>query len=181
MSQAVDDPVVSRPVKVDQIRDGASGEVAATEAQMGVIAAMLDLVALEDLRLAYRFEDRGGGRLRLAAMLHAKVTQTCVISLDPVEARIEVPVEVEFLPEGLIPQPGGTAVDPGIADPGDWQEAIVDGRIDLGPILYESLATALDPYPKREGARFAWQDGEEAEGEGAGSGPFAALEALKRR
>jgi hypothetical protein len=181
MSQDADDPVLSRPVKVDQIRDGASGEVSATQAEMGVIATMLDLAGLEELRLAYRFDDRGGGRLRLAGTLHANATQTCVISLEPVEARIEVPVEVEFWPEGLIPQPEGSASDPGLSGPGEWQEPIVDGRIDLGPILYESLATALDPYPKREGARFAWQEGEGVEGESTGTGPFAALEALKRR
>jgi uncharacterized protein len=181
MSQSADNPVLSRPVKVDQIRDGTSGEVAATQAEMEAVAAMLDLAALEALRLAYHFDDRGGGRLRLAGTLHAKATQTCVISLDPVEAWIEVPVEVEFLPEGLVPQPEGSTSDPGLSGPGDWQEAVVDGRIDLGPILYESLATTLDPYPKREGARFAWQEGEGAEEESTGTGPFAALEALKRR
>jgi uncharacterized metal-binding protein YceD (DUF177 family) len=148
---------------------------------MGIIAKMLDLVALDELRLAYRFDERGGGRLRLAGTLHAKVTQTCVISLDPVEARIEVPVEVEFWPADLISQPEGSASEPATSGLGDWPEGIMDGRIDLGPVLYESLATALDPYPKREGASFAWSEGEEAKGEGAGSGPFAALAALKRR
>jgi uncharacterized metal-binding protein YceD (DUF177 family) len=181
MMQDVDGPVLSRPVKVDEIRDGASGEVAATHAELGVTAEMLDLVALDELRLAYRFDDHGAGRLRLTGTLHAKVTQTCVISLDPVEARIELPVEVEFWPERQIPQPDRSAAEPGTSGLGDWPEAIVDGRIDLGPVLYESLATALDPYPKREDASFAWSDGEEAKKKGAGSSPFAALAALKRR
>ena len=181
MTQDADKPVLSRPVKVDEIRDGASGEVAATHAEMGVIAEMLDLVALDELRLAYRFDDRGGGRLRLTGTLHAKATQTCVLSLDPVEARLEAPVEVEFWPAGMIPPPERSAAEGRTSGLGDWPEAIVDGRIDLRPVLYESLATALEPYPKREGASFAWSEGEEAKGEGAGSGPFSPLAALKRR
>src|SRR3972149_470610 len=60
-------------------------------------------------------------------------------------------------------------------------EPIAGGEIDLGPIIYEPLATALDPYPKREGARFQWsQGGAEGQGEEGGKGPFAALAKLKR-
>ena len=179
MVEEVDRPILSRPLKVDEIKDGATGEIAATEPELRAIAKMLDLVALDRLSLAYRLDRRGAERLRLTGTLHATVTQTCVISLDPVEARLEVPVEVEFWPAALLPR-SERGADPGNSGPLDWPEAIVDGRIDLGPVAYESLATALDPYPKREGASFDWSQGAE-DGESAGSGPFAALDALKRR
>jgi len=58
---------------------------------------------------------------------------------------------------------------------------VVDGRIDLGPVIYETLATALEPYPKREGVSFDWSQGPSEEAGSAKSGPFAALAALKRR
>ena len=63
----------------------------------------------------------------------------------------------------------------------DWPEAVVEGRIDLGPLIYETLATALDPYPRREGVSFDWSQGLPEEASEAKSGPFAALAALKRR
>jgi hypothetical protein len=50
----------------------------------------------------------------------------------------------------------------------------------LGPVIYDTLATALDPYPKREGVRFAWSEADaEAAGAEKAKGPFAALKRLK--
>ncbi len=46
----------------------------------------------------------------------------------------------------------------------------------LGPVVYETLATSLDPYPKSAGASFQWsQDGPEEHE----NGPFAGLKRLK--
>ena len=98
MTNEADPAVLSRPLKVDELKDGTSGEIAATRAEMDVIARMLDLVALEGLTFIYRLKHGGGGRLHLTGCLHAKVTQTCVVSLDPVEANLDVPVEASFGP-----------------------------------------------------------------------------------
>ena len=181
MNSEADRAVLARTLRVDEIRDGASGEIAATKAEMDAIARMLDLVALEGLTCVYRLDHGGGGRLHLTGRLHANVTQTCVVSLDPVEANLDVPVEVEFWPVSLIDELERSTEEPG--NPGllDWPEAVVDGRIDLGPVIYETLATALEPYPKREGISFDWSQGPSEETGSAKSGPFAALAALKRR
>ena len=176
-----DPPVLSRPLKLDEIRDGTSGETAATDAELAAIADRLDLVALKRLALSYRLERTGGDRLRLTGQLQADVTQTCVVTLEPVAAQLEVPVEIEFLPAALVEEMERNAEESGDHGLLDWPEAVVDGRIDLGPVIYETLATALDPYPKLPGISFDWSQGHsEAAGEGK-SGPFAALAALKRR
>jgi uncharacterized metal-binding protein YceD (DUF177 family) len=175
MNSDTDRAVLSRTLRVDDIRDGASGEIAVTKAEMSAIARMLALVALEGLSFTYRLDHGGGGRLRLTGRLRANVTQTCVVSLDPVEASLDVPVEVEFWPAALIEELERSAEEE------DWPEAVVDGRIDLGPVIYETLATALEPYPKREGVSFDWSQGPSEEAPSAKSGPFAALAALKRR
>lgn len=181
MTEDVERPILSRPLKVDEIRDGASGEIVVTESEREAVAKMLDLVALDRLTFAYRIGRGGGERLLLTGTLRADATQTCVVSLEPIEARLEVPVEMEFWPAELIPQAERNAADHGGAGVLDWPEAINDGRIDLGPVIYETLATALDPYPRRPEASFDWPQGQGQEGEGAGSGPFASLAALKRR
>jgi uncharacterized metal-binding protein YceD (DUF177 family) len=174
-------PILSRPLKVDEIRDGADGEIVVTGPELEAVANLLDLVALDRLTFAYRVARGGGGRLLLTGTLNADAKQTCVVSLEPVEARLEVPVDLEFWPAELLPPPERDAADAGGAGVLDWPEAIRDGKIDLGPVIYETLATALDPYPKRPEARFDWPQGDREEGEGAGSGPFASLAALKRR
>jgi uncharacterized protein len=181
MNSEADRAVLSRTVRVDDIRGGASGEIAVTKAEMDAIAGMLDLVALEGLTFNYRLDHGGGGRVHLTGRLHANVTQTCVVSLDPVEANLDVPVEVEFWPVSLIDELERSTEEPG--NPGllDWPEAVVDGRIDLGPVIYETVATALEPYPKQEGVSFDWSQGPSEEAGSAKSGPFAALAALKRR
>jgi uncharacterized protein DUF177 involved in 23S rRNA accumulation len=181
MTQNLDRPILARPVKVDEIRDGTSGNIETTEAERKAVANMLDLEALTALTLAYRFDHIGGGRIRLTGTLHANLTQACVLSLESLERSLEVPVEVEFWPEALIAQSEASATESGGSGLLDWPEAIVDGRIDLGPVVYDSLATSLDPYPKSEGASFDWSSGGGEEGEGSGGGPFSALAALKRR
>ena len=182
MTSEADRAVLARTLRVDEIRDGASGEIAATKAEMDAIARMLDLVALQGLTFVYRLDRGGGGRLHLTGRLHANVTQTCVVSLDPVEVRLDLPVEVEFWPAALLKEPEEGAEEPGSVALLDWPEPIADGRIDLGPVIYETLATALDPYPKREGVSFDWsQQGPPQEAGEGKSGPFAALAALKRR
>jgi hypothetical protein len=180
MTSDVDTPVLSRPLKVDEIRDGNSGETAATEAELAAIARMLELVTLKRLALYYRVERAGGGRWRLAGRLQAGVTQACVVSLGPVEAQLEVPVEAEFWPAALVEELERNAEEGGSQGLLDWPEPVVDGRIDLGPVIYETLATALDPYPKRPGASFDWSQGRPPEAGEGRSGPFAALAALKR-
>jgi hypothetical protein len=181
MNSEADFAVLSRTLRVDEIRDGASGEIAATKAEMDAIAGMLDLVALEGLTFLYRLDHGGGGRLHLTGRLRANLTQTCVVSLDAVEANLDVPVEVQFWPASLLEEIEGSGEEPGSLALLDWPEAVVDGKIDLGPVIYETFATALDPYPKREGASFDWSQGLPREAGKGKSGPFAALAALKRR
>jgi hypothetical protein len=117
----------------------------------------------------------------LRGRLTAAVTQTCGVSFEPVEASLDVPVEAEFWPVSLIDQLEQSAEDPGVPGQLDWPEPIVDGKIDLGPLLYETVATSLDPYPKRDGISFDWSQGVPEQGRAGGSGPFAALAELKRR
>jgi uncharacterized metal-binding protein YceD (DUF177 family) len=173
-------PPISRPLRVDDIRDGTSGEIDATQAEMAASARLLDLRGLEGLTFAYRLRRGAGDRLHLTGSLKAAVTQTCVVSLDPVEASLDVPVEVEFWPVSLIEELEGSVEEPGSTGRFDWPEPIVDGKIDLGPVIYETLATALDPYPKREGVSFDWPQGASEAGGARQSGPFAALAKLKR-
>ena len=98
MNKETEHLALSRPLRVDEIRDEASGSVETTAAERTAIAKLLDLRGLEGLALTYRLVRAGAGRLRLKGELKAKVIQTCVVSLEPVESSLEVPVEAEFWP-----------------------------------------------------------------------------------
>jgi uncharacterized metal-binding protein YceD (DUF177 family) len=181
MEKDIERPPLSRPLKIDEIRDGASGSIEATRAEMDEIAKLLDLGGLEGLTMTYRLARAGAGRFHLKGELKAKVVQTCVVSLEPVESHLDVPVEAEFWPSGMIAAHEDSEDEHGSTILFEWPEPITDGRIDLGPILYETLATSLDPYPKKQGVSFEWSEGKETPGSETKTSPFAALAALKRR
>lgn len=166
---------------VDDITDGEEGLVEATKAERATIARLLDLVALDRLAFTYRLQKEGEGRVGLTGRLAAAVTQTCVITLEPVRTTLDVPVSLEFWPPRLIRELEAKTEEPGHGLL-DWPEPIIEGKIELGPVIYESFATALDPYPRKVGASFAWRDDATVEkGAGKAAGPFATLEKLKRR
>jgi hypothetical protein len=179
MRTAADFPVFSRPLRADEFRDGASGTLTATAAELTEMARLLDLVVIEEFAFAYRLMIAGEGRLRLSGRLNAKLAQTCVVSLDPLAATLDLPVEIDFWPSALLDSLERSTEDTGSLH--DWPEPIVHGTIDPGPVLYEVLATSLEPYPKREGASFEWSQPALSAGESQGTGPFAALKALKPR
>jgi uncharacterized metal-binding protein YceD (DUF177 family) len=180
MSNEVAIPL-SRKLRVETIGEGISGTVEASAEERSAIAKLLDLVALDRLGLDYRLIPSSRGRVRMTGELSAGVVQTCVVSLDPVPSALDVPVQVEFWPEGAVAALEKTSEkDPG-ASLLDWPEPIEDGAIDLGKVLYEAFATALDPYPRKPGTSFEWSEGPRGEAASRKSGPFAGLERLKRR
>lgn len=171
---------LSRKRRIIDIEDNAPQTIEATKEEREAIKTLLDLVALDSLRFDYRLRRGGGGRVHLSGRLTANATQTCVVSLEPLEASINIPVEMEFWPESLVAELERKADDPGQAGLAEWPEAIVDGTLDLGRVVYETLATALEPYPRKEGATFKWSEDAGAS-EASKPGPFDALEQLKKR
>ena len=64
----------------------------------------------------------------------------------------------------------------------EWPEPILEGKMDIGSVIYETFATALDPYPKRQGASLQWQESDaQSDDKEKPEGPFAALAQLKQR
>ena len=177
-----EDRPLSRVIRLDEIGDSEEVALAANEAERDVIAGLLDLAALRNLAFSGQLLRQAGGRILLKGTLSASVIQTCVVTLEPVANDIEVPVEVEFWPEEKLEAFGeGLYEAPGQA-PVEWPEPIVEGKIDLGSLFYEVLATAIDPYPRCEDARLDWREEAESASSGpAPRSPFAVLERLKKR
>ena len=134
------------------------------------IAADLDIVGCQRLDVSYEIKPLMQGRFLLAGRLQADVTQSCVVTLEPVNSRIDETFEVEFRP-GARPDAQFDALDERDIEP-------LEGEvIPVGRIVYEQLASALDPYPRAAGAEF---DPEKARPEDAeASNPFAVLKSLK--
>jgi uncharacterized metal-binding protein YceD (DUF177 family) len=109
----------------------------------------------------------------------ADLVQACVVTLEPVPAQLAAAFTVSFgvAPEASGADEGGEVV---VSVEGeDPPEAIVEGRIDLGEVVAQQLAVAIDPYPRSPAAAAAGSA--EPEGEaGRKPSPFAGLAAWRR-
>lgn len=179
LNEDLQPPPLTRKVKLATVEPSVEKTVEIAEDERKAIMGLLDLLDLQGLRFDYRVRQAAGKRVHVTGRLRADVVQTCVVSLEPVPARIDVPVEAEFWPPDKITALQERAEDPAQAGEIDWPEPIEGDAIDLGPLVYETLATALDPYPKKADAEFQWSDPKPM-AETPKNNPFAVLKDLKK-
>lgn len=148
----------------------------ATAEERARIAEDLDLVSCDALKANIVLVALGAGRYRMSGTLSARVTQSCVVTLEPVEQRVKESFDLEFWPAGSLPEVGEKEVEAlGVPD----VEPIDHGWIQDGRVILELLSSALDPYPRKPGASFEWKEADE---DGAApENPFAALKKLKKQ
>jgi uncharacterized metal-binding protein YceD (DUF177 family) len=145
----------------------------ATSVELRQIAQALDILKVGNLSSHYRITAIAGGAYRLAGTIAADVEQSCIVSLEPVSGKIKAAFDVEFWPTVT---PGDSDEEASILSGSDV-EVLDHGLIPVGRIVFETLSASLDPYPRREGAEFNWQDPKAEKAESAN--PFAALSKLK--
>jgi uncharacterized metal-binding protein YceD (DUF177 family) len=158
---------------------GITGVRDATPDELAAVARALGLIACTSLRAHYAIQPMPGERYRLSGRLDAEVTQACVVTLDPVEGTLEESFEVTFWPREAMPEPesGELAIDDA-PEP----EPIVAGQIAVGRIVFESLAAALEPYPRKPGAVLDWQPPVPADADATtATSPFAVLANLRTK
>ena len=160
----------------DLHESGLALERTASPHEREAITSALDLVDCRRLSSRFTLQPLAGGRFRLEGDVGASVTQTCGITLEPVEEEVAEPFALEFWPAASIPEDAReTEIDP-FAE--DAPEPIVDGVLDVGRIVFEHLAQGINPFPRKAGAEL---ERRQADGGAAPleESPFAALARLK--
>jgi hypothetical protein len=172
------DPPWHVPVAVEDIPEaGLHVELEAPEAVRAALAPVAGLRSLPELRAVFDLARRGNG-VHVGGRVEARVGQTCVVSLEPIENRVAEEVDLLFSPD--VParvetvEGDGHAIGHTVGEE-DAPEPLIGGTVDLGAIATEFLMLGIDPYPRKEGAEFT---SPVAADEGAH--PFAALAALKK-
>lgn len=168
------------PVTVAHIPDtGLHRELEASAAERQAMADLAGVREILSAQASFDVVPKSGGRVQVTGHVRARVGQTCVVTLDPMESEIDEEVDLIFAPEAevrrladLIEEGQDGEEPPEVADP---PEAIVNGIIDLGRIVTDALFLAIDPYPRKPGVVFEAEvtalDPEDH--------PFAALKALQ--
>ena len=168
----------SAPVAVAQIPD--TGLHRDFEADRAVREAMAEVGGLREVLSASASLDvmpKSGGRFHVTGHVRARIGQTCVVTLDPIENEIDEPIDLIFAPPEQIPELSdlvdeAAESDTEIPDP---PEPIVNGAIDLGRLATDALFLAVDPYPRKPDAVFQ----PPVEAADPDDHPFAALKALR--
>lgn len=166
-------------VRVDQISAaGRTLSVKADDEALARLTERLKISALERLTADVRVTRFRGG-LRATGELKATVVQPCVVTAEPVTQEIDEPVDRIFLPASQRAreiEPGAeTFVDLEGEDPPDYIEG---PELDLTELLVETVALAIDPYPRAPGASLETLD---VPSDDVGTSPFARLKELKPR
>lgn len=160
-------------LSLDSVRDGQRLDLVADPDERERIAGRLGLSALDRLE-AHAVLTRDGVRILARGRVQAALVQDCVVTGEPVAAAVDEPFDLQFLPE-----PATSAADEEIELGGeDCDTVFHDGSvIDLGSAIADTLALALDPYPRSAGADSALKEAGVLSEEQAS--PFAALAKLK--
>ncbi|HTO30166.1 MAG TPA: DUF177 domain-containing protein [Pararhizobium sp.] len=176
-------PAFSYPVKVGNISANAvKVHLEANEAERAALREqwnVSDVLSLtSDLQIA-RWKKDG---VKIKGHVKAKIVQACVVTLDPVEAEIDEPVEAIFVPENSrLARIAATDSVEMILDPEgpDLPDTFTGDTIDVGLAVTEYAALAIDPYPRKAGASFEERI-ESSQKDDVRPNPFAVLKDWKK-
>ena len=165
----------SRPVRLDRLSsDPTELRIEATPAERAALASRFGLVEVAALSADLRLV-RSGEIVRAEGALDGAVTQSCVATGEPVPAVVRTPFSLAFYPETMDAQ----------AEERELSEAELDtlfyqgDSVDIGEASAETLALALDPWPRAPNADDALRAAGVKREEEVGA--FSALAALKAK
>ena len=171
------EPIFDAVIRIDKLPvSGRSVVVDASESERAAIAEAMKILSVKQFSATLSIVPLRGG-LRAQGHLDASVTQASVVSFEPVAETISEDIDRVFLPgprESKPPTPGAEVfID---LENDDFPDHIDGPEVDLSDLLLETLALALDPYPRRPGESLdtlgvSVNDAEES--------PFAKLARLK--
>lgn len=169
-------PEFSRPERIDQIAERERMvEVEAKPDERAALARRFDLLAIESLRAHFAIR-REGPSIVARGRVEAEVVQACSITDEPIASRVDEPAELRFVSE--------TDGDAEVELSADALDTVTyrGGAIDLGEAAAETMALALDPFPRSPAAADALREaGVLSEEEARPAGKLAGLSDLLKK
>ncbi|HEX4272292.1 MAG TPA: YceD family protein [Rhizomicrobium sp.] len=152
--------------------------ITADSDQRAAIARWAGIVALGSFEAKIAISKQGISRFGLTYRLTADVVQSCVVTLEPVESRMDhgFARELHFIGpvrHKLVDDDSGP--DLVLDSEEERPEEIESLHYDLAGPLLEEFVLSLEPYPRRPGVEFSPKTEEQDRPES----PFAVLKGLK--
>lgn len=170
-------PLFDAIVRIDRLpAAGRELTVSLDEPTRAALAEVLKISAIDRFEATLTVAPLRGG-IRALGRLVADIVQASVITFEPVAQHVDEPIDRVFLPEAQAHKPTpGSEIFIDLEDD-DFPDHIDGPEVDLSALLIETLALAIDPYPRAPGESL------DSLGIDVGGGPvspFAALEKLKK-
>ena len=172
-------PEFSRPLAVERIAStGTEVTIEAGAEEREALARRFDIPAVHAFSATFVATPWRGGGVQVRGQFAATVEQVSVVSLEPFTSEVGEPVVRYYQAEtGPGHHPDVLSVE-SLED--EEPDVISGGSIDLGEIAAESLALALDSYPRKPGEVFEHETAQDLE-ERRQDHPFAVLSRLKKQ
>lgn len=146
-------PEFSRLERIDAVAERERiVEIEATAEERAALAGRFDLVSVDRLRALFAIRREAAG-ITARGRVTAEVVQACSVTGEPVRAMVDEAAELLFVRE-----------DAGAPDELELSADALDtipyqgGGIDLGEAAAETMALALDPFPRTPGAADALRE-----------------------
>lgn len=171
-------------------KDRTAFDISPNEAERKRLCQRLGLVSIEALDAELVVARRAGEvAYHVTGSFKAEITQSCVVTLEPVQSTVSEEFEAWFAdPEAAIPlakarhdrlNEKGHGELP-ILEESEDPEPLIEGKIDLGELVTQYMALTVNPYPHAEGVEFEQGDDQIAKPDDAlTKSPFAALKDWK--
>lgn len=157
-------------------------DIKANDRELKALAERFKIDSLDELSAQVSLQLLSNDDVLMTSSFQARVTQTCVVTLDSVTSDISSNFTMTYT-DG--PEAEGGHDEEEFADLDDdieLPEPIIGGKIDIGEAIAEQLALEIDPFPRVKGATFdGYFTGTEAEKAQVPEkkNPFAVLSKLK--
>ncbi|GGA92017.1 metal-binding protein [Brucella endophytica] len=143
------------PVSVQHVpQKGLTVTIKADDRERAALASNHGLEEVKSFEAEFQIMPWKKRGLKLHGRIDADIVQSCVVTLEPIEARIAEKVETILIPEDSslarirLDESGEMLID---AEGPDVPETFSGDHIDAGAIAEEFFELALDPYPRKPG------------------------------
>ncbi len=174
---------ICHPVSIARLpQRGMPVKLVATHAECAALACEFDVIEVKAFTADLLVAKWRGDGVKVSGAVMADIVQTCSITLEPLDARVENEVDAVYVPEHSKLARVNTDADGEIVlDPEgpDAPETFSGDQLDVGQVAAEFFGLGIDPYPRKPGA--VLPPVLEIDKEPAKVSPFAKLAAIKQK
>jgi uncharacterized metal-binding protein YceD (DUF177 family) len=148
--KAMSNEQITYPLRISEIPKSKAMpfDIVFTDRDLETIAGILSAQSVKKMRINGKIAPYGKKDWQLTAIVGATVVQACVVTLDPVQTRIDTPISLTYSADYEFNN-DDTVVEMTI----DETIEPLSDEIDLASIAIEAVAMALPDYPRSQNAQ----------------------------